>query len=277
MHRTAEINRLQPARSITNFILVLAAVISALLVNETAPAAQGDLININFGTNFTGWGPAGSLVDDPSATQTWNNITNVQINRGDPAPYTTPTLVTSQGIATDGATMTWNADGYTTLTNAYNAFTPTPYQSLMRSYIFTYGGSFEISFSGLDAGTYDLYVYTQGDTKSKGQTLDLTIGGVETKASASNGKLSTFNLGQNYLTATVTTDASGNFSFDYSGLGNKAVINGLQLYQSASAPLIPLDPISGSDTAPVPEPASMVLIGVGGVLAAFRRFIRTAA
>ena len=263
MARTAEINRHQLARSITKIILVLVAVISCLLLNVTAQAAQGELININFGINYNGLGGAGRLVSDPSATQIWNNITDDQINLGQEPPYTTSTLVNSQGTATHGATMTWNADGYSSLTDKYNGFTGTAYQELMRNYIWTYGGDFTLSFSGLDAGTYQLYVYTQGDKLSNGETLNLSVNGVDTTASGSDGTLNHFVLGQNYLTTTLTTDSSGNVSFDYSGLDNMAGINGLQLFQTSAAP--------------VPEPASMVLIGIGGLLAAFRRFSKSAA
>ena len=264
MARTAEIYRHQPARGITKIILVLVTVMSNLLVNVTAQAAQGDLININFGFTYNGLGAAGRLVSDPSSTQIWNNITDAQIKVGDDPPFTSQTLVNSQGNATHGATLTWNADHFNTLNDTHNGFAGTVYKTLMRNYISTDGGNFTLSFSGLDAGTYQLYVYTQGDKKgADGQTLNLSINGVNTTALPSVGTSYEFIPGQNYLTATLTTDSSGHVSFDYSGLGNMAGINGMQLFQTSAAP--------------VPEPASMVLIGVGGLLAAFRRFSKSAA
>ena len=229
------------------------AVIAFAMVLLIGPLqAKAELINIQFQAGVT---PFSGAAADPALGGTWNQLTN--------SHGASSSLVNSSGVTTN-TSISWTGDG---MYRASNGFDTQPAGALMNSYLYSHGDQ-TITFSNLQGNTnYNLYIYTQGATDGTGRIL--TVGGTQinggTQAtSPMNPLASTFISGQNYLTITGKTDASGTLSFTYNATGtsggnekgfSEADINGLQLMQA-----------SGS----VPEPSTCVLMGIGGLLVALR-------
>lgn len=199
-------------------------------------AATGDLININFGSGYES-GAAYSGGENLS----WNEESR-------PSGKDT-SVYSAEGDLLSGVIFSWTSDGYTVLDTS--TFTSAPY--LMDSYIYTTNRQGSFTFSGLSEGTYTLYIYTQSELS--GQALSVTIAGTVYSTTLSNASSTTLISGQNYLVIeNLTVSEAGTLTVSYGGTGTD-VINGVQLLQT-------------SDASAVPEPASIVLLGIGGALAA---------
>jgi hypothetical protein len=214
-----------------------------------AHAAQ--LINMNFisldGAPMIGPAVAGSVGD-----YYWNETPTASLADYNTS-YATPPL--------DPTTPFRLTDSTGTLSNVYvtgfsfndsnqtgvGAFDSTPYASLMTGFVLANG---YMNLTGLEKNaSYNLYVYSQTNIDTATSPLTINANGAEFSTSGNDGTPNTFQSGANgnYIVHTVTTDASGNLNLVFSSASANAAINGLQIQA-------------------VPEPQSVMLLGVGGVL-----------
>lgn len=230
------------------------AVIAFALVLLIGPVQAGgaELINIQFQTGVPDFSGTAA---NPLLGGMWNQLTA--------ASGTSSSLVNSAGVQTN-TSISWTGDG---LFSSGNGFSKQPESALMTSYLYSHGLQ-TITFSKLqENSTYNIYIYTQGAGDGKGRIL--TVGGTQINGGTETSKpmdpwATTFISGQNYLTLTGATNSNGVLSITYSAIGtsggretgfSEADINGIQLMQA-----------SGS----VPEPSTYVLMGIGGLLCAFK-------
>jgi hypothetical protein len=141
--------------------------------------------------------------------------------------------------------------------NLGSGFSSTTYANLMAGYLCAVDpDTYHIAFSGLAPNaSYELYIYTQGDSGGDGRVLDVSVNGAaDVITSPGDAALDHFVAGTNYLHITGTADLSGVVDIAYRsavGATGEADINGVQL-------------------STVPEPSSLALFGVGA-LACMRR------
>lgn len=266
--------------------LIAAAVFSInapVIVSAADASSSLQIINFNFdsphGQNpnepldlYDGLGANGAPVINGETTQVWNQLSNQKTTGG-----TLNTIYDSQGDLISGASVTWTSAGTTFNTNP-TAFAGTEYHQLMDSYDYAGNKKESITVTGINNGTYTIYIYSQ-DEKTPGksgghgqaQVLNVSVNGGETiAANSGNPDANTFTLGQNYITTTVTV-TDGSLVIDYwtpvteqrdkkGNLVTKGIINGFQLF----------DPPATSPQ-PVPEPSTIAYLGIGVALAGFKR------
>jgi len=208
-------------------------VLACLLLSAEARAAA--ILNVQFGnqngTAYTGAAVVGTAGDY------WNFL-----NHGN------GTNVALEDSASDATSMTLTWQGGDATAPFDYGFEFTAYADLMAGYL--YNTSLQVmNVDGLTPDTsYDLYIYTQGDSASDGREIQVSVnGGSDYSTGPTVSSASTFILGQNYLDIAVTSDGSGQLSIATTPT-LEADINGFQLVQTDSA---------------TPEPSTLGLLAAG--------------
>ena len=217
----------------------------------------GNSLYIYSGAVTYGSGP--SAVTVGAAGDTWN------IFQPDQDATISKPLVTTTGSSSP--LLTFSSGGLTTLFNGTSGFWGSgtgTYKNLMNSYNYvTNGETGSFIINGLVGKTnYDVYVLTQGnyaDNGSKLKLAGLNSSGNPFSVTQSGSGLNTNSSlvqGDNYIIQTFQTDLTGELKIDFSSAvhGENAIVNGFQVTNS-----------------PSPEPASMLLLGIGGALLSARK------
>ena len=222
-------------------IISLCVFVSALLYSGSANA---ELYNIQFnGLSIYNYSGTTNLVNS-GVTPDIGTIGNTW-NHGVLDYGTLSNILDSQGIA---SSLSFKYSG-TAQGDVQQAKVNTgAIANLTQDYVSVQKGkSGTFDFQGLSVGkTYNLYIYAQGPFLS---TQRLIFDGVTT--SVLNANHTAFD-GSNSYKFTFTATSNIDQQFTFSGVDGRTRINGLQL------------------STPVPEPSTLTLIGLGGMLVAFR-------
>ena len=216
-------------------IFLLSALLVMCFTSGTGYADPGDIINIKFGGS-----PAynnGAAINDASG-QYWNSFAATDQEEAADLYYS--------DFTDSEATIVYNMTGTKGLDPTGTAFPNGNIDKpLMRGFISTDAyNTGTLTISGLSAGTYTVYVYSQVD-KNLTSTLDMTANGTNFDLT-NNGSLTALTLNQNWTSHDVIVGSDGLLNVSF---GTNNQINGLQLVEV------------------VPEPGSLALIGVGSLFA----------
>ncbi|RXK87835.1 PEP-CTERM sorting domain-containing protein [Chlorobaculum sp. 24CR] len=229
-------------------ILSALAVSAVVLMGSSgvAKAAVGDIIDLDIqGSTYAGSGPVLTNGYDyyPYSISSATGEANKRITYA----------VSPTADATARLTYTTNASTAISNIGGSSAMQSQPTEYLFDGYMTGNPGvANSISFSSLDPNqSYKLVVYSQAES---GTTATLKINGTQVINNVGSGLTS------------LTEATAGN-----SLLGNYAVINGLTTNASGVLAFTYQGQISGLQVEAVPEPASVMLLGVGGLLFGLRR------
>lgn len=230
---------------------VISCAVIFLTIHDSAHADVGQIINLDIqGGTFEGSGPILTNGQDYYAY----SISSASGEKNKRIP-----LIESDGSFSI-ARISYTADSSTAISAlGSSSMANTPYTLLFDGYM-TAVTTRTISYTGLDQNrNYALAVYSQAE---KGRATSLYINGYQVLRNP-DSSASTLISGVNYALVTIglTSDVNGYLSITYQGQ-----LDGLQLQE------LP-------DSAPttVPEPQSLMLIGIGFLGIARFRYSTTAA
>ena len=252
-------------------LMLAAAMIGLSSVTSYAATTPPNLINVQFGGGnsllYSGPGVVGGENDQ------WNKPVALPVSSaliGD--NLLAGTVIYADGSTASGIGFSYTADVVTNAAPQLTGFGSSTQKELMRSYVSTSDGTLAtafdtIDFTGLTAGeNYQVWFLSQSEfteANNFGKNQFLKVDFVNnvfapitswTQTIASDGGQTTYNVNQNYLTGWIAANSDGTIHARYSSAAplsaiapeNRGLINGVQIA--------------------TPEPASMLLIGVGGAL-----------
>ncbi len=240
----------------------------AVAVFAVATTSQATVITLTGGDATDGWvAPASPVLAYnvggfiiPAATETIQGITFT----GWPSGTTAPSSYSFGGsVKVTGNTSTFGASAYTAPSYSSPTANDTAMSALMGTIFYNYNssgtGPLEITISGLTSGaSYLLDAFTFSDGVSPRANETITVNGTQTDQWNMVG-------GTSYLVADTVTAPSGNIVLD--------VYNYNTSLSSGGTPILSGFAISA---VPAPEPSSVVLLGLGAALLAWKTLRRRA-
>lgn len=195
------------------------------------PAAQASLainVDINHGATYSGTALA------PDSGTVWNGLSITD----SPVSLTITDISDSQGNTLSGIDVTMESHDGTSQINRYAAGGPTVPNPTDLMIDYSFSGTYDVTVSGLSAGTYDFWYFGHGDQNN--QAGEVTVdaangGGGGTTADSPQGRdLVNGGNGISYVfVGGVTVDGSGIFAFQVDNY-----INGFQLAEATTAPIV---------------------------------------
>jgi hypothetical protein len=233
-------------------VLITALVVMAL-TSEQAEAGLQDVINLRMGSDTPDY-TLGAAMDNTSG-QAWNVL---QIAGGD----IVNNLVHADGSVTGpdtGVTVNYNFGG-SYFTEAPGITNPDQAPLFQGFFYQSVGSTGTVEFSGLAAGVYNIYVYSQV-TDDSPATLDLT-----TQTSAGSYAMSFHNSASQFtdLAKAAGTGDAGNWAKQTVVVGSNVSTHDGYSYNLVMS-FAGGSSVNGIQIEAVPEPGSVVLLGVGGV------------
>ena len=247
-----------------NSKIILASLLATCFSNQNMYAAN-TLINIQMGNGGTYTNDGAALAN---VTQTWNKFSAAGTN-------TYNTIKNSSGATVTGLSVTENMTnrGNWSNTNFTNALD----LPLMKGGLsITTGQSGYFKFKGLSSGVYDIYIYSEAQS---GVQTTINISAITsvgtyginfsndstpkslTEATSANTYTGNWMKKTVVIDKSVSSDPLYNLVLNVNGTSSGSMINGIQLQYVGAVP--------------VPEPDTVLLLGVGGVF--FIGFMRSRA
>lgn len=232
---------------------IVSTVLLSMMITGNANAFG--LISLNFGPSYNGLAAVGAPLG--SASDFWNNVDSPGLedyNMDNDRDYDASLdMLDSKEEATGVSLTAYYAQHLNYILDSKSSF---PGNALMNSYAQAVPGDVGIvEFTGLTPGSYRVYVYSQNENNEPNNAVQITANTVNFSTVASDGLRNYFESPYNYAAATVIVGNDTKLLMTFSGLSatTQGDVNGIQIASMKSIEA-------------VPEPGSVMLLGVGGIL-----------